>query len=606
MTENDLMRFGVKKFTGNSNDFRNWKIRVECALKEKTCWSAIGATFDTKETGKELVNEAMNDAAKAIIVSTISDNVLDEVYNDLANVMWASLLTKYEKLDFTGVHFIRQRFFNCKQEKGETVENYISRVQTFKGQLDQTDQKVNDTDVIMQIYGGVLPEFTHFVQILIVNKETHELNLKDFKMALINEEKRQKDANNNENCANEVYFSKENKQKGKKNFSKRTNGCYNCNGEGHDSSKCKFPKNKCFKCGELGHLAPYCDLAKDLKEKNGKRDIALTTSKQNKDNEFLFWCNDTNSKDKNSWILDSGATNHICCLRELFTTIQLFKSSVLVADGRQIQIEGKGNVELETISNGKRIKITMTDVLFAPTMKINLISIGILAKKGFSMIFSNQKCKIKFENRLVAKLDQWKQNTNLYELRVITRNKELETKLNTRKVQKDFKETKDEYVVLDLSNNIIEAETKDEIIREENIPPLEDVVNNEIKQDLFETNDANDNETSKILTERTEDQDAIIQKVASDWREEASKVWNESIEKQIDSADDEFVEANDVVDVRKSSVNEESIFKPANVKRVRTKVKQFQPGLTDKEIRKANQSDNLKQGNTKDPPDTEN
>ena len=51
---------------------------------------------------------------------------------------------------------------------------------------------------------------------------------------------------------------------------------------------------------------------------------------------------------------------------------------------------------------------------------------------------------------------------------------------------------------------------------------------------------------------------------------------------------------------------EESIFKPANVKRVRTKVKQFQPGLTDKEIRKANQSDNLKQGNTKDPPDTEN
>ena len=86
----------------------------------------------------------------------------------------------------------------------------------------------------------------------------------------------------------------------------------------------------------------------------------------------------------------SWRISHTCCLRELFTTIQLFKSSVLVADGRQIQIEGKGNVELETISNGKRIKITMTDVLFAPTMKINLISIGILAKKGFIMIFNNK------------------------------------------------------------------------------------------------------------------------------------------------------------------------------------------------------------------------
>ncbi len=55
-----------------------------------------------------------------------------------------------------------------------------------------------------------------------------------------------------------------------------------------------------------------------------------------------------------------------------------------------------------------------------------------------------------------------------------------------------------------------------------------------------------------------------------------------------------------------SSVNEESIFKPANVKRVSKQVIQFQPGLTDKEIRKANKSDDLKQGNTKDPPDTEN
>ena len=130
MAENELgIRYGVKKFNGNSNEFRNWKIRVECALKEKKCWSAIGSLFDTKESDKEGVNEALNDTAKAIIVSTITDNVLDEVYNDRANVMWAKLLSKYEKLDVTGVHFIRQRFFNCKQEKNETVENYITRVQ---------------------------------------------------------------------------------------------------------------------------------------------------------------------------------------------------------------------------------------------------------------------------------------------------------------------------------------------------------------------------------------------------------------------------------------------------------------------------------------------
>ena len=49
----------------------------------------------------------------------------------------------------------------------------------------------------------------------------------------------------------------------------------------------------------------------------------------------------------------------------LFKAIQTFKSKVITADGNEIQIEGKGIVELETITNGKRIKIKMTDVLFA-------------------------------------------------------------------------------------------------------------------------------------------------------------------------------------------------------------------------------------------------
>ena len=221
MAENDFgMRFGVKKFSGNCNDFRNWKIRVECALKEKKCWYAIDAAFDLAEVSKEIVNTAANDLAKAIIVSTITDNVMDEVYNNLANVMWASLLTKYEKLDFTGIHFVRQRFFKCYQEKDETVESYIARVQVIKGQLDQMEKKLEDSDVILQIYGGVLPAYTNFAQILVANKAEKDLDLKAFKMAMINEEKRRKDASNVKNDeqfnpADEVYFAKEQKQKNK-------------------------------------------------------------------------------------------------------------------------------------------------------------------------------------------------------------------------------------------------------------------------------------------------------------------------------------------------------------------------------------------------------
>ena len=71
--------------------------------------------------------------------------------------------------------------------------------------------------MILQIYGGVLPAYTNFTQILVAEKD---LDLKAFKMAMINEEKRRKDASNMKNDeqfkpADEVYFAKEQKQKNK-------------------------------------------------------------------------------------------------------------------------------------------------------------------------------------------------------------------------------------------------------------------------------------------------------------------------------------------------------------------------------------------------------
>ena len=143
------------------------------------------------------------------------------------------------------------------------------------------------------------------------------------------------------------------------------------------------------------------------KDKNGSANVA-----KEKNKEFVFHTN-------NVWLLDSGASNHTCCLKDMFSTIRPYESVIKVGDGRELEVKGIGEVELETIKKSKYTKIKIADTFFVPDMRANLISIGKLSKKGFIVLFQKNLCKIKFERDLVAVSEIWSQNSNLFELLVV-------------------------------------------------------------------------------------------------------------------------------------------------------------------------------------------
>jgi len=99
--------------------------------------------------------------------------------------------------------------------------------------------------------------------------------------------------------------------------------------------------------------------------------------------------------------------------------ITIYESVFKVGDGRELEVKGIGEVELETITNGKSTKIKIADTLYVPDMRVNLISIGQLSKKGFIVLFEKNLCKIKFGRDLVAVSETWSQNSNLFELLVV-------------------------------------------------------------------------------------------------------------------------------------------------------------------------------------------
>ena len=76
----------------------------------------------------------------------------------------------------------------------------------------------------------------------------------------------------------------------------------------------------------------------------------------------------------NTWILDTGATHHVCCsLNSFDSVIPTFNSFVTLPNGNSVPVKNTGSIRLLP-------SLTLSNVLFVPDFFFNLISISALTK----------------------------------------------------------------------------------------------------------------------------------------------------------------------------------------------------------------------------------
>ncbi|KAI5422236.1 hypothetical protein KIW84_045631 [Lathyrus oleraceus] len=92
------------------------------------------------------------------------------------------------------------------------------------------------------------------------------------------------------------------------------------------------------------------------------------------------------------WYLDNGCSNHMCGEKEAFSDLdESFRSSVKFGDNSKISVMGKGKVTIQTKGNSTH---TITNVLFVPDLKTNLLSVGQLQEKGYEIFIKDGACQI--------------------------------------------------------------------------------------------------------------------------------------------------------------------------------------------------------------------
>ena len=101
---------------------------------------------------------------------------------------------------------------------------------------------------------------------------------------------------------------------------------------------------------------------------------SFATDTNQKDQDSTFTCNTHTLKNlllnKYTWILDSRATNHVCCTLSDFSTYHCINSiSIKLHNGHYVTANYSGIVNLN-------YRISLTNVLYVPAFSFNLISIS--------------------------------------------------------------------------------------------------------------------------------------------------------------------------------------------------------------------------------------
>ena len=98
----------------------------------------------------------------------------------------------------------------------------------------------------------------------------------------------------------------------------------------------------------------------------------------------------TTSNEVGSWIVDSGATCHLCNDRSIFTVFNSLENpqEVVLGDGHTLDAVGV-DVVLNLVVDGKIKKRRLRDVLYVPKLEYNLLSVSKATESGKKVKFSS-------------------------------------------------------------------------------------------------------------------------------------------------------------------------------------------------------------------------
>ena len=389
MGDNNLYRFPRLK---GSQNWEFWSLRMEAYIIDKGYENALYpiTPFDPKTITKVAYNAYLQDRenksprAAALIRLALEDGPLIQVkgLKDAISI-WDRLKTLYEPKGFSSEFLICKELFATTLARcGNSIEKYLTRLKRLSDDLASRNLTIPTKVIVAYALNNLSADYEHTVAIMTQSlraTDDKDIDINAIFSYLIDEARRLKSLEPQEMAMTSKSTTT---QKPK---------CAFCNRPGHTQEKC-WKKNP--------HLKPT--RPNKASEANKTKDQKTTTQEMGQlaeEDELAFTT--SQNIDQNTWLLDGGATRHICAYRELFSDLKPYNTTLSWGIATTIPVKWIGTVRLRFQSTGR--EVILNECLFVPEMGINLLSQGLIRQKGISIDIGLKSTSLFHDGKEIAK-----------------------------------------------------------------------------------------------------------------------------------------------------------------------------------------------------------
>ncbi|KAH0707987.1 hypothetical protein KY289_013063 [Solanum tuberosum] len=416
-TENNFVQAAIPRFDGH---YDRWSMLMENFLRSKEYWPIIEDGIDTPAEGEVLSNaqkaeleaKKLKDLkAKNYLFQAIDRPILEIILcKETSKDIWDSMKKKYQgssRVKRAQLQALRKDFETLEMKEGESVTNYCARTMEITNKMRFHGEKIGDVAIVEKILQSLTSKYNYVVCSIEESKDIDELSVDEVQSSLlVHEQKMNKSSGVQEQAlksSTNTYSSnyrgrgrgrgrgdcggRGRGDRGARDFSRNyKTSTDQSQGRGRDHDKSKV---ECYRCHKFGHYASDCY----TRLPNDKEKCESANFVENKEVETLLMAVHGGTKyESNIWYVDTGCSNHMCGSKFSFSSLdENFHSTVAFGDWSTVEVMGKCDIKIKT-KNG--FVETITNVLYVPDLKSNLLSAGQLQEKGYVITIKKGECEI--------------------------------------------------------------------------------------------------------------------------------------------------------------------------------------------------------------------